>query len=60
MIPQKMIRIDVDLFDDAAQSQLNDTPIISGRATAATFTTVHPFAAIGVLIGNENSATRLE
>ena len=35
MIAKEVIRIDVDLLDDAAQSQLNDTPIMPGRAAAA-------------------------
>src|SRR5437879_13803306 len=54
-----MIRIDVDLFDDAAQSQLNDTPIMSWGATAAGLPSIHPFAAVGVLIGDEDSAAGL-
>ncbi len=60
MIAKEVIRIDVDLLDDAAQSQLNDAPIISGRAPAAGFPSVHPFTAVGVFIRNEDSAPRLE
>ena len=60
MIAEEMIRIDVDLLDDSAQSQLNDTPIMPGRAPAARLPSVHPFAAIGILIRNENSATRFQ
>src|SRR2546423_13412499 len=60
MIAEKMIRIDVDLFNDAAQSQLNDTPIIPRRAAAAGFPAVHPLATVTVFIGNENSATGVQ
>ena len=55
-----MIRIDVHLFDDAAQSQLNDTPIIPGCAPPAGLPSIHPFAAIGVFVRKENSAAGLE
>ena len=60
MIAKKVIRIDVDLLDDAAQSQLNDTPIMSGRAAATSLPSVHPFTAVGIFIRNEDSAARLE
>src|SRR5438105_3252095 len=60
MIADEMIGFDIDLPNDAAQSQLNDTPIMSRRAAAAGFPSVHPFAARGVLIGNEDAATWLE
>ena len=56
MIAEEMVRIDVDLFDDAAQSQLNDAPVVAGGAPAAGFPSIHPFAAVGVLVGDENSA----
>jgi hypothetical protein len=55
-----MIRVDVDLFNHTAQSQLNDTPIIPGRTAAAALPSVHPLTAIGVLIGNENAAAKFE
>ena len=51
MIAEEMIGIDVDLLNDAAQSQLHDTPVMSGRAPAARFPSVHPFAAVGVFVG---------
>ena len=60
MIAEEMVCIDVDLFDDSAQSQLDDTPIISRRSAPARFPTVHPFAAVGVFVGNENSAAGFE
>ena len=60
MIAEEVVRIDVDLFDDAAQSQLHDTPIVSGRAAAASLPSIHPFAAVGVLVRNEDSATGLQ
>ena len=60
MIAEEVIRIDVDLFDDAAQSQLNDTPIMSRSASAAALPSVHPFATVGIFIGNEDSATGLQ
>jgi hypothetical protein len=56
MVPQEMVRIDIDLFDDAAQSQLNDTPVVAGSAAPARFPSIHPFAAVGVLVGDEDSA----
>ena len=60
MIAKEVIRIDIDLFDDSAQSQLNDTPIMPGRAPAARLPAVHPFAAIGILVRNEDSAARFQ
>ena len=57
MIAEEMIRIDVDVFDDATHSQLNHTPIISRRASAARLPTIHPFAAVSVFIWNKDSAT---
>src|SRR6266480_5108456 len=60
MIAEEMICIDVDLFDDAAQSQLNHTPIVPWRASSATLPPVHPFAALGVFVRNENAAPRFE
>src|SRR5438874_13756349 len=60
MIAEEMIRIDIGLFDDAAQSQLNDTPIMSWGATAAGLPSIHPFAAVGVLIDDEDSAAGLQ
>src|SRR6266513_1518095 len=60
MIAEEMVCIDVDLFDDAAQSQLNHTPIVSRSSPAATLPTVHPFAAVGVFVRNENAAPRFE
>ena len=60
MIAKEMIRIDVDLFDDAAQAELNHTPIISRGATTSRFPAIHPFALVRVFVRNENSATRLE
>src|ERR1700686_5316059 len=58
MIAQEVIRIDVDLFDDAAQSQLNRTPIVPRDASAARLPSIHPFAAVGILIRNEDPSTR--
>ena len=55
-----MIRVDVDLLNDSAQSQPDDTPIMSRRAPTPCFPPVHPFAAVGVFIRNENSATGLQ
>src|SRR3954453_9797074 len=60
MIAEKMIRIDVDLFDHATEAELEDTPVITGRAAAARLPPVHPFAALGVFVGNENSAAGFE
>src|SRR2546423_7151777 len=60
MIPEKMVRIDVDLANDAAHSQLHDAPIVSRRASASALPTVHPFPALGVFVRNENSAAGLE
>jgi hypothetical protein len=60
MVSEEMVRIDIDLFDDAAQTQLNDTPIVPGSATPARFPSIHPFAAVGVLVGDEDSAARLQ
>src|SRR2546423_6389950 len=57
MIAEDMIRIEADVFDDARQSQLNHTPIISRRASAARLPTIHPFAAVSVFIWNKDSAT---
>src|ERR1700736_899613 len=60
MITQEMTCIDIDLFDNAAQAQLNDTPIVPRCAAAAGLPSIHPFAAVGVLIRDEDSAARLE
>ena len=60
MIAKEMVRIDVDLLDDSAQSQLDDTPIMAGRAAAARLPSVHPFTVVGIFIWNENSATRFQ
>jgi hypothetical protein len=60
VIPEEVIRIDVDLPDDAAQSQLNNAPVMSGRAAAARLPAVHPLAAVGVLVGNKDPATGLQ
>ena len=60
MITQEMVRIDVDMFDDAAQTQLNNTPVMSRSAPAPRLPPIHPFAAVGVLVSDENSVTRLQ
>ena len=60
MIAEEVICIDVDVLDDTTQSQLNDTPIMAGGAAAAGLPSVHPLATVGILIGDEDSATRLE
>ena len=60
MIPQEVVRIDIDLFDDAAQPKLDDTPIMSRRAAAARLPSVHPFTAVRVLIRDENSPAGLQ
>jgi hypothetical protein len=60
VIAKEVIRIDVDLFDNSAQSQLNDTPIMPGRAPAARLPSVHRFPAIGILVRNEDSTTRFQ
>src|SRR5947209_7380801 len=60
MISKKMIGIDVDSANDSAQTKPNHAPIVAGRATPSRFPTVHPFAPIRKLVGNENSATRPE
>ena len=60
MIAEKIIGIDVHLPNDPAQSQLHDTPIMSARAAAARLPSIHPFAAIGVLIRKKDPATGLE
>src|SRR4051795_10372089 len=54
MIAEKMVRIDVDLFDDAAQSQLHGAPVVSRGSAPARFPSVHPFAAIRVFVRDEN------
>jgi hypothetical protein len=36
--------------------ELDYRPIVSRRAFAAAFPTVHPFAAVGVFVGDENPA----
>jgi hypothetical protein len=55
-----MVRIDINLFDDAAQSKLHDAPIVSGCPAAPCFPAVHPFATVGILVRDENSATGFE
>src|SRR5438045_6401348 len=60
MIAQEVIRIDVDLLDDAAQSQLDDTPIVSGSAPAARLPSIHPFAMVVILVRDENSPARFQ
>ena len=60
MVSEKMVGIDVDLFNNAAQAELNGAPVISGSAAAPAFPAVHPFAVIGVFVGNENSAPGFE
>lgn len=60
MIAEEVIGIHVDMLDDSTQSQLNDTPIMPGGAAATGLPSVHPFATVGIFIGNEDSATRLE
>ena len=60
MIAQEVIRIDIDLLDNAAQSQLDDTPIVSGSAPAARLPSIHPFATVGILVRDENSPARFQ
>ena len=60
MIAEEMVRIDVDLLDDAAQSELHDAPIVTWCSAPARFPTVHPFAAVGILVRDENSAAGFE
>src|SRR5882724_9072715 len=60
MITEEMVRIDVDLLDDPAQSELHDAPIVTWGSAPARFPTVHPFAAVGVLVRDENSAAGFE
>ena len=42
--------VDDDRVDDARQAELDDAPVVAGRAAAARFPAVHPLAAIGVLV----------
>ena len=60
MIAKEMIGVDVDLPNHPTQSELDNTPIVTGRAAAAGFPAVHPFAALGVFVGKENAATWFE
>src|SRR3954467_14253346 len=60
MIAEEMIGIDVDLLNDAAQTQLNDTPIVSRRASPPRFPSVHPFAVVGIFIRDKHAAPWLE
>jgi len=60
MVAEEMIRIDVNLLNNAAQSQPNDTPIISGCAPPACLPSIHPFASLGVLIRKKNAASGLK
>src|SRR5689334_10630755 len=60
MVPQKVICVDVDGLDNATQSQGDDAPVMSRSSAPPRLPSVHPFAAIGVLIRDENSATGLE
>src|SRR4051812_32597515 len=60
MISEEVIRVDIDRLDDATQAQRDDRPVVSGSSSAACFPSIHPFAAIGVLISDENSATGLQ
>lgn len=60
MISEKVIRVDVDLFDDTAQSQLNDAPIVSWFASPPRLPSVHPLAVISVFIWNKNAPAWLE
>src|SRR5437764_9312365 len=60
MIAEEMIRIDVDLANDAAQAELDHAPVVSGHSAAARFPAVHPFAAVGKFVGNENTAPRFQ
>ena len=60
MIAQEVIRIGVDLLDNAAQSQLDNTPIVSGSAPAARLPSIHPFAAVGIFVRDENSPARFQ
>ena len=47
-------------LDDAAQSQLHDAPVVARDAAAAGFPAVHPFAVVGIFVGNENAAAGLK
>src|SRR5437763_9708698 len=60
MIAQEVIRIDVDLLDNTAQSQSDDTPIMSGDAPAPRLPSIHPFATVGILVRDENSPPRFQ
>src|SRR5205085_8615187 len=45
---------------DAAQSELHHTPVVPGCAATAALPAVHPLAAVGVFVRNENAATGFE
>jgi hypothetical protein len=55
-----VVGVDVDGLDHAADTEAHEAPVVSGAALSSALPTVHPFAAVGVLVRQEHAATGLE
>src|SRR3989442_2043893 len=60
MIAEEMIRIDIDLPDDAGETEPDDAPVVTGRPPPPGLPAVHPLAAVGVFVRNKHSPPGLD
>ena len=60
MIAEEMVGVDVEPRDHARRSEPQDAPVVARPALAARFPPVHPLAAVGVLVGDEDAAPGLQ
>ena len=60
MVPEEVAGVDVHARDFAGDAELDDAPVVAGRAPPPRLPAVHPFSAVGVLVGQEDPAAGLE
>lgn len=60
MIAQEEIGINVEASDPSGCCQLDYGPVVPRRTLAAALPTIHPFAPVGIFIGDENTPARFD
>ena len=60
MIAQEEIGIYVESNDPSGCCQLDHGPVVPRRTLAAALPTIHPFAPVGIFIGDENTPARFD
>ncbi|MGF6921286.1 hypothetical protein OKW28_005483 [Paraburkholderia sp. 40] len=56
----EVARVEVESLDHAGPRELDDAPVVAGRALAARFPAVHPLAVVVVLARNEDGRFRIQ